>query len=71
MIGDSIAIEVKTSTTISSRMTKGLLALVEEVKLKRKIIVCNVRNRSILDKGIEVIPVLEFLTLFWGDQIIL
>ncbi len=70
VIGDSVAIEVKSSTTISSKMTKGLLALAEEVKLERKIIVCNARNRLMLDKGIEVIPVSEFLTLLWGDQII-
>jgi predicted AAA+ superfamily ATPase len=70
VIGDSVAIEVKSSTTISYKMTKGLLALAEEVKLERKIIVCNARNRLMLDKGIEVIPVSEFLTLLWGDQII-
>jgi predicted AAA+ superfamily ATPase len=70
VIGDSVAIEVKASTSISPKMTKGLVALAEEVDLKRKIVVCNDRTAKLLPNGIEALPVAEFLTLLWADQIL-
>ena len=69
MIGDRVVIEVKASSVISERMTKGLKALAEEVPLKRKIIVCNERHPKMFDNGIEVLPVQDFLRQLWEDKI--
>lgn len=71
VIGDSVAIEVKATSSISPKMTKGLNALAEEVPLKRKLIVCNERNKKVLEDGIEIYPISDFLSLLWSDQLLI
>jgi predicted AAA+ superfamily ATPase len=46
------------------------MALSEERKLKRKIVVANERQRRKTDEGIEVIPVSDFLRDLWKGEII-
>lgn len=69
LLGDEVAIEVKSSPRISERDEKGLRALREDVPLKRRIIVCNepVQRRS--DSGAEIMPVEEFLACLWRREI--
>lgn len=70
VLGNDIAIEVKAKERISRRDYKGLLALSEELSLKRKIVVCLEIFRRISEEGVEIIPVEEFLRELWTGQII-
>ena len=69
VIGDQIGIEVKAAPRVSIRDYKGLLALSEEVSLKRKIVVCRERTRRKTDEGVEIIPIREFCQDLWNDRI--
>jgi hypothetical protein len=51
-------------------MQKNLLMLPEEAPLKKKIIVCNERHKRVMDNGITVFPVDEFLRELWSGGII-
>ncbi len=69
MIGDSIAIEVKGSEAVSEKHAKGLKALSEEIRLKKKIIVSmDKKPRMIGD--VFVLPVHNFLEHLWGDEFV-
>lgn len=69
VLGDSVGIEVKASPLTSRRDYKGLLALAEDIPLRRKIVVCLEREARTTDEGIEVIPVREFLVRLWGGEL--
>lgn len=70
LIGDAIAIEVKATSRVSARDERGLHALNEEIKLKRKIIVCSEPIRRTTEQKIEIIPLPEFLEDLWCGEII-
>ena len=70
VIGDAVAIEVKAKSRVSARDCKGLLALAEEVPLRRKLVVCHEPRRRRDDNGVEIVPVQEFLDALWSDGII-
>ncbi len=70
VIGDEIAIEVKSKSYISNREYKGLAALSEELHLKRKIVVGMERQRRTTDEGIEILPATDFLRDLWNGEII-
>ncbi len=70
VLGDSVAIEVKARPRVHLRDYKGLLALSEEVRLKRKIVVCTENRRRRTDEGVEIIPIQEFLKDLWNKEII-
>lgn len=53
---------------MSERDTRGLRALSEDVRLKRKLIVCTERTVRRLDSGVEVLPVRAFLEQLWNDE---
>ena len=69
LLGDEVAIEVKSAAKVSERDEKGLRALQEEISLKRRIIVCNEPARRTSDTGIEIIPIAEFLEELWSGVI--
>jgi predicted AAA+ superfamily ATPase len=69
LLGDEVAIEVKSSVRISERDEKGLRALREDLPLKRLIIVCNERVERRSDSGVEIMPVEGFLTQLWNGEI--
>jgi len=69
VVGDHLAIEVKASGKISPRDTKGLRALGEEIKLKRRIIVCLENSPRFLDDGTEVLPLKDFLEELWSGSL--
>jgi predicted AAA+ superfamily ATPase len=68
--GDSVGVEVKARPFISRRDYKGLLALAEEVPLKRKVVVCLEREPRRTSEGIEVMPITHFLRELWAGRIV-
>jgi len=61
VLGDSVAIEIKSSSNITSYDLKGLRALSEELPLKRKIVVGLTPMSRITEDKIEIIPITDFL----------
>ncbi len=70
LVDDAVAIEVKAKSRVSLRDCKGLLALAEEIPLRRKLVVCHEPRRRREDNGVEIVPVREFLSALWADAII-
>lgn len=64
-----IAIEIKSTSEVSSRHLKGLKAFQEDYPQVRAIIVSMDKNKRILN-GIEVFPVTDFLKALWNNEII-
>ncbi len=69
ILNDEVAIEVKLTSNISKQHLKGLTALMEEEKLKRFILVSQVKD-PIYQDGVEVLPWGDFLTLLWSGDIV-
>jgi len=68
VVGDSVAIEVKGSGRVSDRDLKGLRMFSEEVRLRRKLVVCAEKERRRTSDGIEIMPVDDFFEWLWrGD----
>lgn len=65
-----VAIEVKSSESPHQKNYKGLLALEEDVPLKRKIVVCHADSARITKEGIEIMPIELFLRQLWAGKII-
>lgn len=59
-----IGIEVKSNPNPTSRDWKGLIALSEEFKMERRIVVTLGSNRRRTQDGIEILPAAEFLKWF-------
>lgn len=70
VLGNDVAIEVKAKSRIAKRDINGLLALAEEIPLKRKIIVGMVKAKLTLDNGVEVCPVEDFFRDLWAGLIV-
>lgn len=70
VVGDQAAIEVKAKASLSARDYRGLLALGEERRWRRRIVVSLERRRRRTDEGVEVLPVEEFFTELWSGGII-
>ncbi|MDE2313530.1 MAG: ATP-binding protein [Elusimicrobia bacterium] len=66
LLGDDVAVEVKAKRIVSARDERSLSALAEDLRLKRRIIVCLEQRRRRSDAGNEIIPVEEFLAELWG-----
>jgi uncharacterized protein len=71
VIDTSIAIEVKAGSRITERDSQSLRALSQETELTRKILVSMDPQAKVFDSGVECIPVNEFLTHLWNDEIVL
>ena len=70
IIGDAeVAIEVKSTVSVSSHDTKGLKAFGEEYPVAKRIIVC-LEETPRLVNGIEVWPVSMFFKRLWDGKII-
>ena len=70
LVGDKVGIEVKSKTRVSPRDYKGLSALSEEVRLKRKIVICGEKTRRKTDEGMEIMPAELFLKELWAGNIV-
>ena len=60
---------MKASAAVAPRDLTGLRRLAEEVRLRRRIVVCSESAPRIID-GIEVLPVREFLAALWDGAIL-
>ena len=63
-------IEVKSKPRVSPRDYKGLSALSEEVRLKRKIVTCAEKMRRRADDGTEIMPATVFFKELWAGDLI-
>ncbi len=69
VIGDRIAVEIKSSDLVSERDLKGLRALREEGLIEQYCVVSRDPNPRILD-GIAVLPWAEFLSRLWNGELV-
>lgn len=69
IIGDDIAIEVKSSELVSEKHLKGIKLLNEEIKFKQNIVISLDSNPRVV-QGIDILPVREFLARLWDGQIL-
>jgi len=70
VLGDQVGIEVKAKSRVSARDYRGLAVLAEEIRLRRKIVVCNEKRRRRADDGIEILPLTVFLKDLWAGRIL-
>ncbi|HEY2383134.1 MAG TPA: ATP-binding protein [Terriglobia bacterium] len=70
LVGDHVGIEVKASKRVSSADMKGLRALSEEIKLKKKIVVSTEPLERITEEGITVLPIRTFFEQLWEDRLL-
>jgi predicted AAA+ superfamily ATPase len=70
LLGDDVAIEVKGTQRISSADLKGLLALSEEIGLRKKIVVTREPRLRTTDEKILILPVEEFFRQLWDDRLL-
>ena len=71
IIGDRVAIEVKSASDITARHTKGLLKLAAvHPQFETLVIVCRERVARQLDNGILVLPYQEFVRRLWDGELI-
>lgn len=67
LIDDHTAVEIKAGTIVSAADLKGLRALADEMKLRRRIVVCREQRARRID-GIDILPWADFLDALWADQ---
>jgi predicted AAA+ superfamily ATPase len=65
VLDDSIAIEVKGTGRVTASDLKGLIAIKEDLPIKRAILVCTESHKRITESGIEIIPIGEFCRELW------
>lgn len=70
LLSEEVAIEVKATSKVTKKDKRGLLALEDEVLLRRKIIVCRESEPRKDENGIEIIPVNLFLEQLWKGKIV-
>lgn len=70
IVGDRIAIEVKTTRRPDARDLKGLKAFMEEGICQRHILVCREDRPRRLENGIEILPWKYFLEQLWSGKIL-
>lgn len=64
VIDDILAVEIKAKENISPRDLRGIIALKEEKKIKRYVVV-SLEKRPRQVKGIHILPWQDFLTQLW------
>ena len=69
VIGDSAAIEVKATGTVTRRDLNGLRRLAAETPLNHRILVCRESAARVVD-GVRILPVREFLRALWEDDLL-
>lgn len=67
VVGNQVAIEVKSSRRVSDQDLRSLKALREEKKVKQYLVVCQEPAVRISD-GIKIMPVNEFLKVLWSGE---
>lgn len=69
IIGDQVAIEIKSADIFQEKMLSGLKALKEEKKIKHYILVSRDPIARTVD-GLRILHYQEFLKALWDDQIV-
>ena len=69
-MNEMVAIEVKANANPSAKDFKGLLALEQDVPLKKKIVVCNTSTPRKTKEGVEVLPIMHFLEKLWSGKLV-
>jgi predicted AAA+ superfamily ATPase len=69
IIGDEVAIEIKSSETYQEKMLSGLKALQKEKKIKKFILVTRDPVQRTVDQ-IEIMPCDQFLKRLWKNEIV-
>jgi predicted AAA+ superfamily ATPase len=68
LLNEEIGIEIKSTKNVNQADLKGLMALAEDVKLRKKIVVCREgRPRKI--GAVDILPVEEFLERLWSRSL--
>lgn len=65
-----IAIEAKASSQPSVKDCRGLLALEDDLKLKRKILVSLTNKPRLTEEKIEILPLRQFLEMLWSGELV-
>ena len=69
VIGDKVAVEVKSKSRVSPRDYKSLNALADEIPLKRRIVVCGEKLLRRADDGTEIMPTAHFFEQLWSGAL--
>ncbi len=67
VIEDDLAVEVKSSTSLSGKDFRGLTLLFEEAAFRHRVVVCKEPVRRTVN-GIEIFPVELFLKALWDGE---
>ena len=70
LVGGEIGIEVKSSTRVSPSDLKGLIALSEEIELKKKIVVAREPRVRVTNEGVLILPVQTFFRRLWEGELL-
>ncbi|OGQ89239.1 MAG: AAA family ATPase [Deltaproteobacteria bacterium RIFOXYA12_FULL_58_15] len=65
-----LAIEFKATAQVNERHIKGLMALMEDQKVKRALIVSLDKSRRRLKPDIEVLPWQDFCAMLWAGELL-
>jgi uncharacterized protein len=68
VVGDLVAIEVKSTDLVAPKHLRGLRALQEEKLHKRYLVVSLDAHRRRTEEGIEIWPYAEFLKALWAGE---
>jgi uncharacterized protein len=69
VVGNKLAIEVKSSSQVAPKHFKGLRAFAEEKLPHRLIVVSMDSNKRVTEDGIEIYPWKEFLNSIWNGEL--
>jgi predicted AAA+ superfamily ATPase len=70
VIGDELALEIKSTELIQDKHLKGLRAFKEEGLVKEYMVVSQDQEERTTSDGIRILPWKKFLEKLWGDEII-
>ena len=70
IVGDNLAVEVKSTTQVQKKDLKGLKALCEEKKFKYKIVVSLENTPRLTKENILILPYKKFLKKLWNNEFI-
>lgn len=70
IIGDSIALEVKSAAHVTEKMLTGLRAISEEVTFKHRFLITPDTIERQTRDGIRIVPFSRFLGELWGGELV-
>lgn len=70
LVGEALAVEVKTTSRVDDRDLRSLRALAAVVSTERRLVVSTEAMSRRTDDGIEILPVAEFFRRLWAGELI-